>query len=95
MNLPIEIEIDGGVDEDTIVPCVEAGATIFVAGSAIFDKADRAEALKRLKRWRKSTTKMKYAVVCAGGPKQKLRILRNFVRMKLYLSEQTEGHFIY
>ena len=36
-ELPIEIEIDGGVDEDTIVPCVEAGATILVAGSAIFN----------------------------------------------------------
>ena len=34
-NLPIEIEIDGGVNEETIIPCVEAGATILVAGSAI------------------------------------------------------------
>ena len=37
-NLPIEIEIDGGVDEETIIPCVEAGATILVAGSAILVK---------------------------------------------------------
>ena len=48
-QLPIEIEIDGGVDEETIVPCVEAGATILVAGSAIFSKADRGEALQRIK----------------------------------------------
>src|SRR5690606_35255301 len=48
-NLPIEIEIDGGVDEETIIPCVEAGATILVAGSAIFGKEDRAEALQRIK----------------------------------------------
>lgn len=48
-NLSIEIEIDGGVDEETIIPCVEAGATILVAGSAIYGKEDRAEALQRIK----------------------------------------------
>lgn len=49
-NLPIEIQIDGGVDAETIIPCVEAGATIFVAGSAIYSKADRKEALQEIKR---------------------------------------------
>lgn len=48
-GLPIEIEIDGGINEETIIPCVEAGATILVAGSAIFNAPDRAEALRRLK----------------------------------------------
>lgn len=48
-NLPIEIEIDGGVNEETIVPCVEAGATILVAGSAVFNAPDRVEALQRIK----------------------------------------------
>lgn len=48
-NLPIEIEIDGGVDEETIIPCVEAGATILVAGSAIFSKDNRAEALQQIR----------------------------------------------
>lgn len=48
-QLPIEIEIDGGVDEETIVPCVQAGATILVAGSAIYSKENRAEALQRIK----------------------------------------------
>ncbi|WP_172369732.1 ribulose-phosphate 3-epimerase [Sporosarcina jiandibaonis] len=48
-NLEIEIEIDGGVDENTIIPCVEAGATILVAGSAIFNKENRAEALQKIK----------------------------------------------
>ena len=68
-NLPIEIEIDGGINEETIIPCVEAGATIFVAGSAIYNQTDRAAALQAYKGcWRKCTTKMKYAVVCAGGP---------------------------
>lgn len=48
-DLSIEIEIDGGINEETIVPCVEAGATIFVAGSAIYNEQDRAEALQRIK----------------------------------------------
>ncbi|GKV55635.1 ribulose-phosphate 3-epimerase [Sporosarcina sp. NCCP-2222] len=48
-NLSIEIEIDGGINEETIVPCVKAGATIFVAGSAIYNEAARAEALQRIK----------------------------------------------
>ncbi|MFD1928746.1 ribulose-phosphate 3-epimerase [Sporosarcina siberiensis] len=48
-NLSIEIEIDGGINEETIIPCVEAGATIFVAGSAIYNETDRAAALKRIK----------------------------------------------
>lgn len=48
-NLAIDIEIDGGVDEETIIPCVEAGATVLVAGSAIFGKEDRAAALRKIK----------------------------------------------
>lgn len=48
-NLTIDIQIDGGVDEETIIPCVEAGATILVAGSAIYSKENRAEALQQIK----------------------------------------------
>lgn len=48
-NLSIEIEIDGGVNEDTIIPCVEAGATILVAGSAVYNAPDKGKALQRIK----------------------------------------------
>ncbi|RUS55388.1 ribulose-phosphate 3-epimerase [Kurthia sp. 3B1D] len=48
-NLDVAIEIDGGVNAETIVPCAQAGATIFVAGSAIFGKEDRTAALKAIK----------------------------------------------
>ncbi|MEK3935126.1 ribulose-phosphate 3-epimerase [Sporosarcina sp. FSL W7-1349] len=48
-GLSIEIEIDGGINEETIIPCVEAGATIFVAGSAIYNAPNRAEALQKIK----------------------------------------------
>lgn len=47
-NLQVEIEIDGGINVDTIVPCAQAGATIFVAGSAIYGKENRKEALQNI-----------------------------------------------
>lgn len=48
-NLSIEIEIDGGVTPETIGPCVEAGATVFVAGSAVYNQEDRAAAIQRIR----------------------------------------------
>lgn len=47
-GLNIEIEIDGGINAETIVPCAKAGATIFVAGSAIYSKEDRTAALQEI-----------------------------------------------
>lgn len=47
-GLSIEIEIDGGINAETIVPCAKAGATIFVAGSAIYSKEDRSAALQEI-----------------------------------------------
>jgi ribulose-phosphate 3-epimerase len=44
----VAIEVDGGVDEDTARPCREAGARLFVAGSAVFGTADPAEAYRRV-----------------------------------------------
>lgn len=37
-----DIEMDGGIDEDTIGRCAEAGANVFVAGSAIYGRPDPA-----------------------------------------------------
>jgi ribulose-phosphate 3-epimerase len=49
-GLNLEIEVDGGVNEETALLCVEAGATVLVAGSAVFNQSDRREAISRLKR---------------------------------------------
>ncbi|TWT28148.1 ribulose-phosphate 3-epimerase [Planomicrobium sp. CPCC 101110] len=49
-SLSLEIQIDGGINEETIVLCAKAGATVFVAGSAIYGKEDRAKALQSIKR---------------------------------------------
>ncbi|UGS35808.1 ribulose-phosphate 3-epimerase [Capillimicrobium parvum] len=43
-----EIEVDGGVDAGTAGPCAEAGATIFVAGSAIFHADDPVAAFHQI-----------------------------------------------
>jgi ribulose-phosphate 3-epimerase len=42
------IEVDGGVDLETIGPCAQAGADVFVAGSAVFGKPDPAAAVREL-----------------------------------------------
>jgi ribulose-phosphate 3-epimerase len=42
------LEVDGGIDESTAGPCADAGATLFVAGSAVFGAADPGEAYRRL-----------------------------------------------
>ncbi|MDE0583737.1 ribulose-phosphate 3-epimerase [Planococcus sp. A6] len=49
-DLSVDIQIDGGINEETIVPCAQAGANVFVAGSAIFGKQDRTQALQAIKK---------------------------------------------
>jgi ribulose-phosphate 3-epimerase len=48
-QLPVRIEIDGGIDRDNIESVVAAGAEIIVAGSAIFGKADVEAAVRELR----------------------------------------------
>lgn len=44
-----DIEVDGGVKNNTIVDCQKAGATVAVAGSYVFDGVDPAAKVKILK----------------------------------------------
>ena len=43
------LQVDGGVDHETIGRCAEAGADMFVAGSAVYDAADPAAAVRDLR----------------------------------------------
>ena len=43
-----DIEVDGGIDADTVVEAARAGANVFVAGSAVFGAPDPAEAVRTL-----------------------------------------------
>ncbi|PTX61229.1 ribulose-phosphate 3-epimerase [Melghirimyces profundicolus] len=45
----VELEVDGGINPETAKETVEAGATVLVAGSAVFGKTDRAGALQSLR----------------------------------------------
>lgn len=45
----IDIEVDGGIDADTIGECAAAGANVFVSGSALFRYDDRAAGVAELK----------------------------------------------
>ncbi len=46
---PIEISVDGGVNQEKAGPLAKAGATTLVAGSAIFGAQDPAQAVKDLR----------------------------------------------
>lgn len=48
-NLSYIIEVDGGVNEETARLCETAGADVVVAGSAVFNAADRALAIQKIK----------------------------------------------
>ena len=48
-GLQTKIQVDGGVNEKTARDCIEAGADILVAGSAVFGKSDRRQAIEALR----------------------------------------------
>ncbi|MBM7644313.1 ribulose-phosphate 3-epimerase [Scopulibacillus daqui] len=48
-GLDVKIEVDGGINPETLQKCKEAGASIFVAGSAIFNHEDRKAAIEQLR----------------------------------------------
>ena len=43
------LQVDGGVSEETIGRCAEAGADVFVAGSAVYEAPDPAAAVRSLR----------------------------------------------
>ena len=43
------LQVDGGVSADTIERCAEAGADVFVAGSAVYGSGDPAKAVEALR----------------------------------------------
>ena len=49
LDLPIELEVDGGVKVDNIEKIAAAGADVFVAGSAVFGADNYQKTISRLK----------------------------------------------
>jgi ribulose-phosphate 3-epimerase len=56
-ELTIVIEIDGGINADTIEQAAEAGVDCFVAGSAVYSAEDPAAAVESLRRQAASASK--------------------------------------
>src|SRR5215472_10623921 len=52
----IWLQVDGGVDEETIERCAEAGADVFVAGSAVYGADNPAAAVQALRRQAEQAT---------------------------------------
>ena len=48
-GLDVWLQVDGGVSESTIERCAEAGADVFVAGSAVYSASDAAAQVQRLR----------------------------------------------
>jgi ribulose-phosphate 3-epimerase len=48
-GLTCEIEVDGGINPETAKLCLQAGADVLVAGSAVFGAANRSQMIKMLK----------------------------------------------
>ena len=49
-HLDCEIEVDGGINENTIAIAAKAGADVFVSGSAIFKSSDRKATIEKFKK---------------------------------------------
>ncbi len=49
-GLELWLQVDGGVSASTIERCAEAGADVFVAGSAVYGASDPAEAVRALRK---------------------------------------------
>jgi ribulose-phosphate 3-epimerase len=48
-HLTLFVEVDGGINEETIEQAAEAGADVFVAGSAVYGAADPGKAIAALR----------------------------------------------
>ncbi len=55
-DLDLWIQVDGGVAADTIERCAEAGADVFVAGSAVYGAEDAAAVVQQLRAAAESAT---------------------------------------
>jgi ribulose-phosphate 3-epimerase len=48
-HLRLHVEVDGGIDDQTIVAAAEAGADVFVAGTAVYAADDPGKAVEALR----------------------------------------------
>jgi ribulose-phosphate 3-epimerase len=56
-GLDVWVQVDGGVSENTIERCADAGADVFVAGTAVYGAGDAAARIGRLRELAESCTR--------------------------------------
>ena len=49
LGLNLDIQVDGGINKETVAVAAKAGANVFVAGSAVFKAENAAEMIKTLR----------------------------------------------
>jgi ribulose-phosphate 3-epimerase len=49
-KLSYRLEVDGGINNETVAECAHAGADTFVAGTALFHKRNMAAAIKKMRK---------------------------------------------
>jgi ribulose-phosphate 3-epimerase len=49
LKLPLDIEVDGGIDDKTAKQCVKAGANLLVAGTHLYKAPNMKEAIEKLR----------------------------------------------
>src|ERR1035438_5718179 len=49
-KLPYRLEVDGGINNQTVAECASAGADTFVAGTALFQKRNMAAAIRKMRK---------------------------------------------
>jgi ribulose-phosphate 3-epimerase len=59
----LDIQVDGGVNEETLVPCAQAGANVIVAGAAVY----RSDSPRRAIREIRATLRKNYLCTLAEG----------------------------
>ena len=45
----LDIQVDGGINEETLIPCAEAGANVIVAGAAIYRTPSHRRAIRDIR----------------------------------------------
>ena len=45
----LDIQVDGGVNEETLIPCAQAGANVIVAGAAVYRSDSPRRAIRRIR----------------------------------------------
>lgn len=49
LKLPLDIEVDGGIDDQTAKQCIKAGANVLVAGTHLYKASNMKEAIAKLR----------------------------------------------